>query len=94
MNLSGNYSCVFSEEQLQINKVMEYGHNSIFINVIGKVYHTFSYICECFWFLSTDEMLNDLLVQFNNSRLKMTFNERDIFEIVCFCFGWICPGIY
>ncbi len=39
-------------------------------------------------------MLNDLLVQFNNSRLKMTFNERDMFEIVCFCFGWICPGIY
>ncbi len=48
MNHSGNYSCVFSEEQLQINKVMGYGHNSIFINVIGKVYHTFSYICECF----------------------------------------------
>lgn len=44
MNHSGNYSCVFSEEQQQKNKVMGYGHNYIFINVIGKVYHTFSYI--------------------------------------------------
>lgn len=94
MNHSGNYSCVFSEEQLQINKVMGYGHNYIFINVIGKVYHTSAYICECFWFLSTDEMLNYLLMQFNHSRLKMTFNEREMFDIVCFCFWSICPGIY
>lgn len=36
MNHAGNYSCVFSEEQLQINKVMGYGYNYIFINVTGK----------------------------------------------------------
>lgn len=37
MDNSGNYSCVFSEEQLEITKVMGYGHNYIFINVIGKM---------------------------------------------------------
>ncbi|XP_026087111.1 uncharacterized protein LOC113061853 [Carassius auratus] len=34
MNASGNYSCVFSEEQLEITKVSGYGQNYIFINVI------------------------------------------------------------
>ncbi|KAL1256238.1 hypothetical protein QQF64_011783 [Cirrhinus molitorella] len=34
MNYSGNYSCVFSEEQLEIKEVMGYGHNYIFINVM------------------------------------------------------------
>ncbi|XP_051726574.1 uncharacterized protein LOC127499904 isoform X2 [Ctenopharyngodon idella] len=34
MDDSGNYSCVFSEEQLEIIKVTGYGHNIIFINVI------------------------------------------------------------
>ncbi|XP_058607788.1 uncharacterized protein LOC131524586 isoform X2 [Onychostoma macrolepis] len=40
MNHSANYSCVFSEEQLQINKVMGYGHNYIFINVIESLIFT------------------------------------------------------
>lgn len=43
MDDSGNYSCVFSEEQLEITKVMGYGNNYIFINVIGKMYHFFAY---------------------------------------------------
>ncbi|KAK9958468.1 hypothetical protein ABG768_010584 [Culter alburnus] len=37
MDISGNYSCVFSEEQLEITKVMGYGHNYIFINVIESM---------------------------------------------------------
>ncbi|KAK9958469.1 hypothetical protein ABG768_010585 [Culter alburnus] len=37
MDNSGNYSCVFSEEQLEITKVMGYGHNYIFINVIESM---------------------------------------------------------
>ncbi|XP_043120237.1 uncharacterized protein LOC122362737 [Puntigrus tetrazona] len=40
MNHSGNYSCVFSEERLQINKVTGYGHNYIFINVIESFIYT------------------------------------------------------
>ncbi|KAK7151558.1 hypothetical protein R3I94_008021 [Phoxinus phoxinus] len=44
MGHSGNYSCVFSEEQLEITKVMGYGQNIIFINVTGKKYNTFAYI--------------------------------------------------
>ncbi|XP_048025635.1 uncharacterized protein LOC125254842 [Megalobrama amblycephala] len=37
MDNSGNYSCVFSEEELEISKVMGYGHNYIFINVIESL---------------------------------------------------------
>jgi len=44
MDHSGNYSCLFSEEHLEKNKVMGYGNNIIFINVIGKMYDTSAYI--------------------------------------------------
>ncbi|XP_048025168.1 uncharacterized protein LOC125254555 [Megalobrama amblycephala] len=37
MDNSGNYSCVFSEEELEISKVVGYGHNYIFINVIESL---------------------------------------------------------
>lgn len=37
MDNSGNYSCMFSEEQLEITEVTGYGQNIIFINVTGKM---------------------------------------------------------
>ncbi|XP_051580949.1 uncharacterized protein LOC127456472 [Myxocyprinus asiaticus] len=37
MEHSGNYSCVFSEEQLETTNVMGYGDNYIFINVIESL---------------------------------------------------------
>ncbi|XP_059420321.1 uncharacterized protein LOC132155578 [Carassius carassius] len=40
INDSANYSCVFSEEQLEITKVTGYGHNYIFINVIESFIYT------------------------------------------------------
>lgn len=44
MDHSGNYSCMFSEEHLEITEVMGYGNNIIFINVIGKMYDISAYI--------------------------------------------------
>ncbi|KAK7151559.1 hypothetical protein R3I94_008022 [Phoxinus phoxinus] len=40
MEHSGNYSCVFSEEQLEKNKVMGYGQNIIFINVTESLFNS------------------------------------------------------
>lgn len=44
MDHSGNYSCMFSEEQLEITEVMGYGNAIIFINVIGKMLDIYAYI--------------------------------------------------
>ncbi|XP_026144025.1 uncharacterized protein LOC113118829 [Carassius auratus] len=46
MNHSGNYSCVFSEELLKINKVMGYGYNYIFINVTESFINTQIYLLK------------------------------------------------
>ncbi|XP_042630871.1 uncharacterized protein LOC122148555 [Cyprinus carpio] len=40
INRSGNYSCGFSEEQLEITKVTGYGLNNIFIKVIESLIYT------------------------------------------------------
>lgn len=66
MDDSGNYSCVFSEEQLEITEVKGYGHNIIFINVIGKMYDTSA---------SCARMRNvQSLVQINHNRLTVAQN--------------------
>ncbi|XDV29498.1 hypothetical protein PO909_032617 [Leuciscus waleckii] len=40
MDHSGNYSCMFSEEQLEMTEVMGYGYTIIFINVIESLFNS------------------------------------------------------